>query len=332
MDDFVLSNLQESRNEWCSRLVSIFTPLVLGGIKSIFNESWKICLDNDEPNKYLMTFQNLLSRIPKWNNEILEEERKRIIERSGCNYLEDLITCVHIIQLKVLTCIRVGNKQKKIDISIPKLDSFIHKVYINVARKVYSNVYLFDKNVSPLQSQKNNRELESITQECILISIRESIPTEEIIRAYMDESVEQEEEVIIEDVEEEEKEEEKQVEPQAAEVVDPVQEETIPDVVPSIQNVDNENVVTQLSFNDMDAVLDEEDNLKTIEAPKSIERLEEISTERAFQRRLEEEESDDERIQISTEQVDLRDFDDLDTPIIKKNDDSIVLDGIEELY
>jgi len=331
MDDFVLSNLQESRNEWCSRLVSIFTPLVLGGIKSIFNESWKICLDNDEPNKYLMTFQNLLSRIPKWNNEILEEERKRIIERSGCNYLEDLITCVHIIQLKVLTCIRVGNKQKKIDISIPKLDSFIHKVYINVARKVYSNVYLFDKNVSPLQSQKNNRELESIIQECILISIRESIPTEEIIRAYMDESVEQEEEVIIEDVEEE-KEEEKQVEPQAAEAVDPVQEETIPDVVPSIQNVDNENVVTQLSFNDMDAVLDEEDNLKTIEAPKSIERLEEISTERAFQRRLEEEESDDERIQISTEQVDLRDFDDLDTPIVKKNDDSIVLDGIEELY
>lgn len=331
MDDFVLSNLQESRNEWCSRLVSIFTPLVLGGIKSIFNESWKICLDNDEPNKYLMTFQNLLSRIPKWNNEILEEERKRIIERSGCNYLEDLITCVHIIQLKVLTCIRVGNKQKKIDISIPKLDSFIHKVYINVARKVYSNVYLFDKNVSPLQSQKNNRELESIIQECILISIRESIPTEEIIRAYMDESVEQEEEVIIEDVEEE-KEEEKQVEPQAAEAVDPVQEETIPDVVPSIQNVDNENVVTQLSFNDMDAVLDEEDNLKTIEAPKSIERLEEISTERAFQRRLEEEESDDERIQISTEQVDLRDFDDLDTPIVKKNDDSIVLDGIQELY
>ena len=331
MDDFVLSNLQESRNEWCSRLVSIFTPLVLGGIKSIFNESWKICVDNDEPNKYLMTFQNLLSRIPKWNNEILEEERKRIIERSGCNYLEDLITCVHIIQVKVLTCIRVGNKQKKIDISIPKLDSFIHKVYINVARKVYSNVYLFDKNVSPLQSQKNNRELENIIQECILISIRESIPTEEIIRAYMDESVEQEEEVIIEDVEEE-KEEEKQVEPQAAEAVDPVQEEKIPDVVPSIQNVDNENVVTQLSFNDMDAVLDEEDNLKTIEAPKSIERLEEISTERAFQRRLEEEESDDERIQISTEQVDLRDFDDLDTPIVKKNDDSIVLDGIEELY
>jgi len=72
MDDFVISNLHESRNEWCSRLVNIFTPLVIEGIRSIFNESLKLCLDNDEVNKYLMTFQNLLSRVPKWNNEIIE--------------------------------------------------------------------------------------------------------------------------------------------------------------------------------------------------------------------------------------------------------------------
>jgi succinyl-CoA synthetase beta subunit/malate-CoA ligase subunit beta len=88
MDDFVLSNLQESRNEWCSRLVSIFTPLILGGVKSLFNESWKLCIDNDEPNKYLMTFQNLLSRIPKWNNEIIEDAssmlgRKLVTHQTG---------------------------------------------------------------------------------------------------------------------------------------------------------------------------------------------------------------------------------------------------------
>ena len=81
MDDFVLSNLQESRNEWCSRLVSILCPLVIEGIHSIFNEAWKMCIDQKEPAKYLMTFQNLLGRIPKWNSLIIEEERKRMIER-----------------------------------------------------------------------------------------------------------------------------------------------------------------------------------------------------------------------------------------------------------
>lgn len=338
MDDFVLSNLQESRNEWCSRLVSLLTPLIIGGIRSIFNEAWKLCLDNDEANKYLMTFQNLLSRVPKWNNSIVEEERKRIIERSGCNYLEDLITCVHIIQLKVLTCIRVGNKQKKIDISIPKLDHFIHKVYINAARKIYSNVYLFDKNVTPLQSQKNTRETELIIQECILISIRESIPTEAIIRAYMDESVEQEEEVIIEKIEEPEPEPESKTSEDETNETNPdssiTKEEDIPAVVPTIQNIDNEAVITKLSFNDLDTVLDETDSIKNVEAPKSIERLEEISTSRAIQRQLEEEDTDeDERIKISTDEIDLSGFDVLDEePSMKPHSDSIVLNDVEELY
>ena len=75
MDDFVTANLHESRNEWCARLVSIFSPLVIEGFKSIFDESWKLCVENDEVNKYLMTFQELLTRIPKWNNEIISNEK-----------------------------------------------------------------------------------------------------------------------------------------------------------------------------------------------------------------------------------------------------------------
>jgi len=330
MDDFVISNLHESRNEWCSRLVSVFTPVVIEGVRSIFNESWKMCLDNDEASKYLMTFQNLLSRVPKWNNIIVEEERKRIVERSGCDYLEDLITCVHIIQLKVLTCIRVGNKQKKIDISIPKLDDFIHKVYIHVARKVYMNVYLLEKNISPLQVQKNYRELESIVQECILTTIRESVPTEAIIRAYMDESVEQEEEVIIEDVPEQPDAESK-TEEDTEDDKQKSTEETIPEVVPTIQNIDDKEVITKLEFNDVDSVLNEANNVEEVDAPKSIERLEDISTSRAIARKLEEESDiDDERIQIHTDMVDLSGFDILDEQEKSMSDD-IILDGVEEL-
>jgi hypothetical protein len=335
MDDFVLSNLQESRNEWCSRLISIFTPLVAEGVKSIFNEAWKMCVDNDEVSKYLMTFQNLLSRVPKWNSVIIEEERKRIIERSGCNYLEDLITCVHIIQLKVLTSIRVGNKQKKIDISIPKLDHFIHKIYIHVARKVYMNVYLFEKNINPLQMQKNNRELETIIQECILIAVRESIPTEAIIRAYMDECIEQDEEVIIENLDEikdtaEKTEDAKEHEPITPSVI----EEAPPSVVPAIQNLDNDQVITRLSFNDYDSILDSDTNkVESVNAPKTIERLEEISTSRALQRKLDEEmEEENDRIQIHTEPIDLSGFevlDGLNDSITISNEDPLI--DFEEL-
>jgi hypothetical protein len=336
MDDFVISNLHESRNEWCSRLVSILTPLVSEGIRSIFNEAWKLCLDTDELNKYLMTFQNLLSRIPKWNAIIIEEERKRIIERSGCTYLEDLITCVHIIQLKVLTCIRVGNRQKKIDIAIPKLDNFLHKVYIHVARKVYINVYLFEKNITPLQIQKHGRELEIIIQECILTAIRESIPTEDIIKAYMDESVELEEEVVIENIDEPtlesgEEKSESDDKPSEDESSEDKPKEEIPSVVPSIKNIDDSPVITRLTFNDYDSVLDSNNKEEKINAPKTIERLEEISTERAIQRKLEEDDELDDKIKIHTDNISLDTLDVFDMNKTNGADDFVSLDDIEEL-
>jgi len=197
MDDYTLSNIIDTKNELCAQLMYTLTPCFIEGLRSIFNEAYCLCVENDEETKYLMTFQNFLNNIPKWSSEIVENEKQRIITSSACNYLEDLISCVYINRLKSLTSTRVGLQQKKINIDIPDLNKFIHKAYINVARKVYVNIYLFEKDIKPLQIQKNNRELEIIIKECILNTIRESIPIEQILRMYLDET--QETDVIIEE-------------------------------------------------------------------------------------------------------------------------------------
>jgi hypothetical protein len=258
-----------------------------------------------------MTFQNLITRIPKWNSAIIETEKKRIIDRSGCSYLEELVTCIHIIQLKLLTAMRVGKKQKKIDINIPKLDDFIHKCYINVARKLYQNVYLFELKCQPLQIQKNNRELELIIQECILNAVRDSIPLESILKAYMDETVEED---VIEEVKEQ------------------LFEKPITPEKQAIFEGKGENNVS-LKFNDVDSAINKNGKEELIEAPKTIERLEEISTLRNIQRKIEEEE-EEEKLKISNEDVSL---DCLDVQIINpipqeiKLDTDLLFDDIEIL-
>ena len=293
MDDFVLGNLQESRNEFCARLINILTPHVIFGLKSIFDEAWRLCIDNDEAPKYLMTFQNFLMRVPKWNAAIIEQEATRIVERSGCGHIEELITCVHIVQLKMLTCMRAGSKQKKIDIAIPKLSDFIHKVYINSARKVYSNVFLFEKSKQHLQIQKHNRQLELIVKECILNTVRESIPIEHLLKVYMeDEFIEEDtevidtEEIISQDpvIEEEEEVQQEQEQEQEAAAV--------------IAEADNNATKRQtITFDDIDRVRvlgsDSEQHAEEfINAPKTLERLEEISI-RNFAKRKEEEDGYD---------------------------------------
>ena len=199
MDDFNQISLSESKSEWTARLVGILVPIIIDGFQSIFKDAFELCRKNNENAKYLMTFQNFLSRIPMWNTSIIDIETKRIIDKSGCTYLNDLITCVHIIHLKILTVARAGNKQKKVDISIPKLENFIHKIYICCARKIHKNAYLFQIDIESLQMQRNGRELEIIIEQCILETIRESIPVDNILKAYLDESVEEE---VIEEIKE----------------------------------------------------------------------------------------------------------------------------------
>jgi hypothetical protein len=329
MDDFSISSLHESRNEWCARLLTILTPLVIEGFRAIFDESIKLCKDNNEMEKYLMTFQNLITRVPKWNASIIETERKRIIERSHCSYLEELVTCVHIIQLKLLTAMRVGQKQKKIDINIPKLDDFIHKAYIHTARKIYKNVYLFEINAQPLQVQKNSRELEVIVQECILNAVRESIPIENILKAYMDETVEED---VVEEIKE-----------QVVEQTPPVNargeseyvgeggtksSEIKPESKTSVLETSSSS---SLKFNDVDSVLNKHNEEEVVSAPKTIERLEEISALRNMQRKMEEEESDDEKLNISDQDVELSGLDVHELqPEVKLKDD-FLLDDIEIL-
>ena len=329
MDDYNISSLTESKNEWCARLVNILTPEVIHGLKSIFSEAWKLCQDNDETDKYLMTFQTFLSRVPKWNSEIIENERKRIVESSGCLYLEDLITAVHIIQLKALSCVRVGQKQKKIDINIPSVDNFIHKVYINVARKIYTNVYLFEKLNNPLQIQKHNRELEIIIRECILNSVRESVPVENILRAYMDETSEQHVEV-------------KEIEEQIPLPPEPqVQQVSTENVVQSGGNIDNPvsaqvptqeiNVATQrgISFNDVDKAVDIMGNETEQHVPKTIEHLESLSiTKRGADNDYDD---DNDRLHIGDDDVslDIADINDLNRPMVLEAPP--ILDDIEIL-
>jgi len=351
MDDFNVSSLHESKNEWGSRLLTILTPLVAEGLKSIFDEAVQLCKSNNEMDKYLMTFQNFISRIPKWNPVIIENEKNRISERSGCGYLEDLVTCVHIIQLKLLTAIRVGQKQKKIDITIPKLDDFIHKIYINVARKIYKNVYLFELNIPPLQVQKHNRELEIIIQECILNTVRESIPVESILRAYMDETVEEDvveeikEEVIEKPIEENKTSEKPHIiseeshkepeaplvhalESDAQEIVRTVET----DVVPEFPDLPEDT--SRLTFSDVDNVRDSDNSERNVSAPKTVERLSEISEFRNAQRKgdYESDEEESVRLNIQDQSVNLDNFDVhvLDQPEMNLNDD-FLLNDIEVL-
>jgi Family of unknown function (DUF5764) len=258
MDDFIPQTLNESLNEWCARLVNILTPRVIENLWKLLEEARRTAMDAKQLDKYLLSFQQLLQFVPKWSIAQVEEVRKHIIQKSGCNHLEELITCAHIILTKALVCARPGNRQKQLNVSIPKIDVFIHKVFIKSAGHAYRNAYLFEKEVAKLQYQRNMHDLEKLVHRAILDVIRENIPEEEIIRAFLDENYEYEEETIIENIPDEsmeEKREESNTKKEDILTGGAMENIGEKEEMPYIQDVSNEPVVTRLETNEDSIVL-----------------------------------------------------------------------------
>lgn len=189
----------EAKTEYTRQLCQFLVPALL----TYFLETVEEVKQKDtDARKLLWNFQNHLKDVPDWNIDKVKRETARIESLAKCDYLEELLTAVFIAHTKVLSAIRLSTKQKKLQISIPKLDHFIHRTLSDCARLVWSNVYLFTPTGTAVERQKNLNTVEGLLSEGILQSIRTMLPVKSILREYLHEDTEEEvaEEEVVEPV------------------------------------------------------------------------------------------------------------------------------------
>ena len=203
MEEGSIAVLVDAKEEYTKQLVSILKPCFYQGIKSIYLDAKDICMQDNIPDKILMQFQELLSRIPKWSQDIINKEYERILNVSKCDYIEDLLKVIYVSHIKVLTIVHSAQKNKKITVKVPSGSHFIHLCYIEIAREFWKDPYLFSENVSKYELQKNMRDSENMISECITETIRKQLPVRHILKEFLnepDEDIEEEDEDIKETV------------------------------------------------------------------------------------------------------------------------------------
>lgn len=190
MEEVSINVLVDAKTEYTKQLTNILTPLLLEGFNSLYEEAvqFKETTKNPDYDNYseLQIFQDYLRKIPKWNQDIIDTETNRIISKSKCEWLEDLLAAVFISNAKILSVVRLKNPDHKMNLKIPKLRNFIHKCYVECSREIYKNVYLFDnEEITTIDKQKNVRDITNIIKEGIIESVRKSLPVQEIIKTYL---------------------------------------------------------------------------------------------------------------------------------------------------
>ena len=190
MDAPEISVYGEAKGEYTRQLSVYLVPVLESYILGLLEQART---ESPNPQKVLWTFQSLLAAIPDWNQDKVIRETEALQRDCKCDYLEELLTAVFIAHTKILSAIRLTTKQKKLQITIPKIDHFLHRLLSEAARSLWTNAYLFAETNS-IEKQKNLRQVSALLQESVLQAIRGLLPVKSILREYLHDDGDEEEE------------------------------------------------------------------------------------------------------------------------------------------
>jgi hypothetical protein len=177
--EFVKQTMREN-------LTRVLVPHIADGLWSIYDNAKTACERNQQPEKTIQTFQNLLTRIPQWTEDVLKKEVERISIASKCDYMEDLLLGVFVSYIRAFASLQQTEAQRvNIEFDRPSIEKFIHTFYILAARKSWSTAYLFKTiGVSSEQQARNRRDIETMLESVMNEVIDSFIPWKKISQAY----------------------------------------------------------------------------------------------------------------------------------------------------
>ena len=225
-----VATYSEARNEYLKQLSTWIVPYMINYYRNLWTESNAI----GGQRRGMIVFQEKCSEVPKWNHDMIEANVGKLLDSCRCDYLEELMSAVFIAHTKVLISVRISAKHKKLQITLPKLDHFIHRIFSECARSFWKVPYLFLDEHKPIEMQKNLLQAEALCAESISSAVRSLLPIKNILNEYLSED-------LSENLNNEEKEE----------------KEEKPDMKKEQQNKDDDLKLTQKKIITQEAIVSE---------------------------------------------------------------------------
>ena len=165
--------LVEAKTEYTKELISILLDPVCSKMDTLYDSALQ---SSSHARDVLIAFQRRLKEIPLWNQAQIDTEVTKVSSR--CEWINDLIAAIFISNVKILTSVKIGKDKKKIQIKMPKLDQFVHKIYITTAKSLYNNPFVY-------QSANRHNEVDQVVKQCIEDTIRTMLPFQNILQSYL---------------------------------------------------------------------------------------------------------------------------------------------------
>jgi hypothetical protein len=186
MGEHILLEAQKISTE---KILDIICPHIANGLKNMYNQASK--LNKVEPIKM---FQLSLNRIPVLPQSVLKSDYHYLINEGNCdekelsNLIKSLFICHSKLQL-VSQGLDMKTQFDFDDLEIPTNIDFIHQCYVNSAREIYKNAYLFSHKYTQEQHAQNSEFINQKISKAINKTIRDMIPFNALCEKYINNTI-----------------------------------------------------------------------------------------------------------------------------------------------
>ena len=179
MTSLNINVLVSAKEEYLTQMINILVPYYRKNFKKILEKSQ----ENVMMKYKLRPFQCELRDVQKWSDIALDTRVSEL--KTVYPYFYDLLKAVFVIHVKILSSIKINPGGKEFSLEIPQLRLFIHRIYIETARKLYYN---------PNVILADSSELDDLIYNVIVDTLRSMIPIQNILSEYLNDLDEQEHE------------------------------------------------------------------------------------------------------------------------------------------
>lgn len=164
--------LLDAKKEYVHQLSDIMLPYVMRTVSGLYDHA------KHKPKQFRM----MLQQVPSWNDQVIKDKTAEIERKYS--QLQNLITACCVSYTKVLGSIRLNtNQNSNIRLSVPDTSKFVHSVYIYVAKEFFYEPKLLYSN----RASKNDLMREAVEE-----SVRQNVPIDQLLEAYLTVSVDNE--------------------------------------------------------------------------------------------------------------------------------------------
>lgn len=159
----------------------------VSSILQCFRDKYTAVLNTPNRRKGILeSFQDALAEVAQWNREKIANEYANVLDKSKCTYFPDLLKATLLLYVKVeLNGVKT---LPNIKLVVPTPEHFFHKCCIECARELWKVPQLLYHGGRTLSRQTALIACEDMFCKAIAVTLRKSLPLEELIKYTLTEA------------------------------------------------------------------------------------------------------------------------------------------------